>query len=119
MKVFLVKDSKPICENVKIAQSFVERSLGLMFMDEMRGFDGLLISPCNSIHTHFMRFSLDVLFLSTENKVVKVIKNMKPWRMSWIYFSANKVLELPAGTLPEGISPGDEVEIRQEVSGDV
>lgn len=83
-----------------------------MFVKEMRGFDGLLLEPGNSIHNFFVRFPIDVLFLSKDMKIVKIIKCFKPWRISGIYFKARKVLELPNGTITDEMNVGDEIEVR-------
>jgi uncharacterized protein len=59
--------------------------------------EGLHIAPCNSIHTFFMRFAIDALFLDRDGRVVKLLDAIPPWRASGIYFRAHSVLELPAG----------------------
>ena len=100
-----------ICKNAKRAQTFAERSVGLMFSKSMKGFDGLLIRPCNSIHTFFMRYSIDVVFLAKDYTIIKVIRNLRPWRMSWIYFRSKQVLELKGGSLPEHIKKGQKLEV--------
>jgi uncharacterized membrane protein (UPF0127 family) len=103
--------SKNICiaHDVKEARSFQDRLIGLMFKTKMSGFDSLLIQPCNSIHTCFMKYPIDVLFLDESNKIVHIIKLMKPWRFSSLYLKSKKVLELYGGILPENIKVGDEV----------
>lgn len=100
-----------ICKNLKIADDFASRLIGLMFKKEMVGFDGLLIKQCNSIHTFFMRYALDLVFLNKEMKVVKVIENVKPWRMTLMYLKASQVLELEGGTLESRIKKDDQLEI--------
>ena len=80
-----------------------------MFSSDMFGFDGLLIKPCNSIHTFFMQYSLDVAFLDKDLKIVKIIRNLRPWRITGLYLKANQVLELKAGTLDNKIVEGDQV----------
>ncbi len=94
---------------IKTAQGFWERLIGLMFTEKMYGFDGLLIPKCNSIHTFFMHYPLDVVFMDTEFKIVKIIRNLKPWRMTGIYLKASQVLELSEGTLDKKISVGDKI----------
>lgn len=98
-----------IANHVKVASTTIDRMIGLMFKEKMMGFDALLIEPCNSIHTFFMCYPIDVIFLNKNYEVVKIIRNMKPWRLSAIYFRATKVLELQAGTLPENVSKGDKL----------
>jgi uncharacterized membrane protein (UPF0127 family) len=111
MRVVHKKTNKVLGANVKEAKTFIDRLRGLMFMDEMKGMDGLMLDPCRSIHNCFVRFPIDVIFLTGDNKVVKVIKNFKPWRFSWIYFSAQKTLELPAGTLTDEVQKNDVLEV--------
>lgn len=102
---------KILSSNIRPAESFADRLIGLMFKKELVGADGLMIDPCRSIHTCFMKYSLDIVFISSKNQVVKIIRDIKPWRMTWIYFRASKTLELPAGKLPQDIKEGDFLEI--------
>ncbi|MFZ4712709.1 MAG: DUF192 domain-containing protein [Bacteriovoracaceae bacterium] len=99
-----------IAQKALLADGFFDRLIGLMFKKQMIGFDALLIIGSNSIHTCFMRFNIDVVFLSRDNKVVKIFKDMKPWRFTLLYLKAMKVIELPGGSLGS-IQVGDEVEI--------
>ena len=71
---------------------------------------GLLIERCRSIHTHFMRFAIDALFLDAEGIVVAAVEGMRPWRIGRHYPAARSVLELPAGTIAAtGTQRGDRV----------
>lgn len=92
---------KIISNKVKVADSLKDRLIGLMFLDDMIGFDSLLLKPCQSIHTFFMKYPIDVIFLDKNFNIIKVIKNMKPWRVSGFYFKASQVLELRAGSIQE------------------
>lgn len=58
--------------------------------------DGLWIAPCNSVHTLFMRASIDVVYLDREDRVLKIVDALKPWRGS-MYLKAHSVLEVGAG----------------------
>lgn len=72
--------------------------------------EGLLIRPCNSIHTHFMRFPIDVLYVSRADRVIAIDENMGPWRFGRIQRGARYVVELPAGTVAAtGTEVGDKV----------
>lgn len=110
-KVVHIKTGFIFGEKIEHANSFAKRLIGLMFRKEMGKIDGMLLEPGNSIHNCFVRFPIDVLFLDRKNKIVKIIYGFKPWRFSWIYFKATKVLELPAGKIPSNIHIGDEVEV--------
>jgi hypothetical protein len=58
---------------------------------------GLLIAPCNSIHTCWMRFSIDVAFLDDRGGVLAVRSSVRPWRIVWPVRRARFVVEIPAG----------------------
>ena len=81
---------------VKKTETVLERTKGLLGSKDFKEGEGLLITPCNSVHTFFMRFAIDVVFLDKENSVVKVVRSMKPFRLA-MALSASAVLELPAG----------------------
>ncbi len=71
---------------------------------------GILITPCSSIHMFFMRFPIDVVFLDKEDRVVKVVDGIKPWRTA-MGRGGKKALELPTGTTAStGTQPGDHLE---------
>ena len=112
MKVVLKKTNTTLSENVIIASSLYARIMGLMFKKNMNGNQSLLIEPCNSIHTCFMNFKIDVLFVSKKNEVVYVIENMDPWRFSSIHFRSKKVVEFPGGTLKGMVVLGDILEFQ-------
>ena len=107
---------KCVCENgvelaqqVEVATSFFKRLKGLMFRAKLEQGTALLLSPCPQIHTCFMRFPLDVVFLDKNNTVVYIMENLKPWRLSPIVYRAAKTLEMPAGTLQKRIKIGQKV----------
>ncbi len=106
-----VKSNFVIGKNIREASSLKDRVIGLMFSNKMMNMDGLLITPCKSIHTFFMKFSIDVVFIDKKNHIVKIIRSMKPWRMTGFYLNALHTLELPSGTLTEDIKEGDELEV--------
>ena len=107
----VIFEGKEIAKDVFVAKSFVSRLIGLMFKSDIKNGDGLLITRCRSIHTCWMNFSIDVLFLSKNLEVISVIENMKPWRLTWIYPRATQVLELRAGSLKGIVKKGDKVEL--------
>lgn len=111
MKIVHKKTNFILGEKIKHANTMLSRMKGLMFANDFGDMDGLLLDPGNSIHNCFVRFPIDVVFLSSSNKIVKVIRSFKPWRFTRIYFSARRVLELPEGTLPENVIEGDELEV--------
>jgi len=87
------------------------RKKGLLGRDGLLPGEGLWIAPCESVHTFFMRFPIDLIYLDRKLKVRKVRHGVGAWRVS-ACFSAKSVLELPAGTaLETRTERGDTVEI--------
>ena len=81
----------------KVARTFVERARGLIGTRALAPGEGLLIEKCNAIHTFFMSFPIDAYFLDGENRVVKAVRNVRPWRfLVWGGWRAKKVLEVAA-----------------------
>ena len=80
--------------------------------------DGLWILPCKGVHTLGMRFPIDVVYLSSDRKVVHLEQGLAPWRFAPIRLKASSVLELPEHTLRDtGTTIGDELEIATSTSG--
>jgi hypothetical protein len=89
-----------------IADSYWSRFWGLMGRRTLGEGEGLLIEPCSSIHTMFMRFAIDVIFLDEERRVVK-IATVRPFRAA-VGRGSRCVLEVPAGTAERsGLKVGD------------
>lgn len=111
---FLVKNlrtNETYANSAKIAENFFDRLLGLMFKKNWELYDGLVLSPCNSIHTCFMKFKIDVIFLDKSNKVISFFLGLSPWRLTPIYFKAVKVIELPENAIKGDIQKGDSIEV--------
>ena len=78
----------------EVAETFGARAKGLIGHDGLPRGRGLLIPHCNAIHTCFMRFAIDATFLDKKGNVVKVVRNIRPWRLFvWGGFRARQVLE--------------------------
>lgn len=100
-----------VAERVGHARSFWRRFRGLMLQSSLDGDAGLLIEPSGSIHTAFMRFPIDAVFLDKQWQVVKVA-TVKPWRAA--LSKGHSVLELPAGRAAlAGVETGDRLSIEQ------
>lgn len=95
------------------ALSSAARRTGLLKHDSLPQGEGLWIVPCEAIHTFGMKFSIDVVYLNREKKVLKTRSAIVPRRIS-ACLRAHSVLELPAGTLDAtGTQPGDLIEIQK------
>ena len=99
-----------IAEKVQIADTFFRRLKGLLGTDRLPLHCGLLISPCNSVHTFGMRYPITVLFIDEQDVVLKAVDWLKPGRIAWCFKSAY-VIELPAGTADGAhITAGDKLQ---------
>lgn len=103
---------KTLASRVEKADDSVSRNKGLLGRESMGAQEGLWIVPCPMIHTLFMKFPIDVVFLTRELKVARVLENLKPWRLSPWVPSARSVLELKGGVLRGSVTIGDEIEFR-------
>ncbi|NLH95766.1 MAG: DUF192 domain-containing protein [Clostridiaceae bacterium] len=113
MTVTNVTRKTVLAADCKTASTFFARLRGLQFRKRFPPGHGLLLVPCNSIHTFFMRFPIDAVFLDRENRVVHICEGIKPWRVSGMIRSARCVLELPAGTVSAtGTARGDMLDIQ-------
>jgi uncharacterized protein len=81
------------------AKSFLSRFWGLMPRKYINGDEGLLLSPCNSVHTFFMSFDIDVLYLDSSMKVIAAFENVKPWRVLPMKKGCRYVLETASGQI--------------------
>lgn len=82
----------------EVARSFFARAKGLLGRTSLPRGEGLLILRCNAIHTFFMRFAIDATFYDRKDRVVKVVRNIRPWHpFVWGGWRAVKVLETAAG----------------------
>lgn len=99
MKVYNSSKNNLIAGDVKLADNFVTRTFGLIPKNSLSEGEGLLIKPCCSIHTFFMKFSIDILFVNKQNEVVALYENVKPWRILPIHPTSHYVIELPACTI--------------------
>ena len=85
-----------VCERCELADGPVSRARGLLGRTGLSQGDGLLLKPTFSIHTFFMRFPIDVVFLDRDGAVVDVVSRLKPWRAA-TRLRARAALELAAG----------------------
>jgi uncharacterized membrane protein (UPF0127 family) len=100
-----------VCESCELADRPWRRFRGLMGRRRLEPGHGLMLRPTNSIHTCFMRFDIDAVFLDREMHVVAVRERVRPWRAAAAR-GARAVLELPAGDARRrGVEAGHRLEI--------
>ena len=99
-----------VCERGELATSLWKRTKGLLGRSSLDDDEGLWI-PTGSIHMFGMRFPIDVVYANREGRVLKLVRGIRPWRMS-MCIGAKVALELPVGTIDRsGVQVGDHLVI--------
>ena len=112
MSILNVTRGTVLADRETWAVSAADRTRGLLDHDRLDAGEGLVISPCNSVHMFGMRFALDVVFVDKQDRVVRTIENLQPMGFTRIYLSAKRVIELPVGTIGASrTEPGDQLEL--------
>lgn len=102
-----------IVRNVRRADSFTSRLIGLLLRRSLALEDGLLLPKTRQVHCFGMRFSIDLVFLHENGSVISVQSNLRPWGVSRYEPEASAVLELAATALKTyGIEPGQVLQFR-------
>lgn len=110
MRAINRRNGAVLAERVERATSVRARLRGLLGRDSLPPGEALVIEPCTSIHTFFIRFPIDALFVARDGRVVRALASLSPWRATRVYPAAALVIELPAGTLQRtGTVEGDAV----------
>ena len=109
--IFNVTRRTSVCERAVLANRPVQRMRGLLGRRSLPAGEGLLLQPAASVHTTFMRFPIDVVFLDGDLRVVKLVERMPPWRAASSR-QARATLELAAGeATARGIQIGDQLRL--------
>ena len=99
-----------VSAEVYLADNFFSRLKGLMFKSGLKKGEGLLIKQCKQVHTFFMKFDIDVVFLDKSGKAVYIAQNMGGRKISKWILKACDALEFEAGYSAGRIELGDEIE---------
>jgi uncharacterized membrane protein (UPF0127 family) len=95
---------------IDLADTSAKRTTGLLKHAGLRPGEGLWILPCEGVHTFFMKFALDLVYIDKKSVVRKAVSNVPPWRLS-MCLPAHSIIELPAGTIePSATRKGDQLE---------
>lgn len=97
-------------DQIRVASSMRDRTIGLLRTPELRAGEGLWIENAPSIHMFFMPYAIDAVFVGAEGRVTMVVPGLKPWRVVWWARGAKDCLELPAGAAASAnVQVGDEL----------
>jgi uncharacterized membrane protein (UPF0127 family) len=103
------RSEETIASDVNLALTRAERNKGLLGRDSLGASAALVLSPCWSIHTMFMRFPIDVVFVDRDGRAVRLVRDLAPWRIAGAR-RAHATIELPAGSLrARDVRVGDEL----------
>lgn len=98
VQVINVSCNSLLASEALLCDRFYNRMRGLLGKKELPPGRGLIIKPCLQIHSFFMQFSFDALFIDHDNRVIHIEENMLPWKISPLVRGSAMVIELPAGT---------------------
>ena len=102
-----VRTNETLADQLLTAFDSDSRRKGLLGRTSFPPGGALFIAPCNAVHTFFMRFPIDIIFITKSGDIVKLCRSQAPWRMAWA-FRAYATIELAAGALEShDIAVGD------------
>ena len=110
------RTKETVASVVTLAVSRAERRRGLLGRDSLDPSAAMILAPCFSVHTVFMRFPIDVAFVDRDGYAVKIVRRMVPWRLAAAP-RAQAVIELAAGGL-EHVMVGDRLALTPSATGD-
>ena len=106
-----------LAERADLADSVLARARGLLGRATLAPGEGLVLRPCNAVHTLGMAFPIDVVHLDADSRVLRVVADLRPWRLGPLVRGSRVVVELPAGTaLATGTGQGDEVRLEEHTA---
>ncbi|MHB0874622.1 MAG: DUF192 domain-containing protein [Anaerolineae bacterium] len=102
-----------IAENVAVADTHLKRLRGLIGRPPLRAGQALVIKPSQGIHTFFMGYPIDVIYLDADSRIIRALDAIRPYRFGPIDIRTRCIVEMPAGTLQQtGTTEGDVVAFR-------
>ena len=106
-----------LAADARMARSVVERMVGLLGRRVLRDGEALILLACRAIHTCFMRFAIDVVFVNGAWGVVAIRCTLPPWRLTPVVWAAEAAIELPAGQVTRAQHAVGDRLVLQPVSG--
>ena len=117
MRVVNVSRNAVLAERAVVADSFLDRARGLLGRSALAPGEGLILRPCNAVHTVGMTFPIDVVHLGADSRVLRIVADLRPWRLGPLVRGSRVVVELPAGIVrATGTKVGDVVQLGQPTS---
>lgn len=111
LKISNLTRSTELATQAEVAKTSAARQKGLLGRTGLPEGGGLWIVPCESVHTFFMKFPIDLVYIDRKKTVKKVRRNVPPWRLS-ACLTAHSIIELPAGVIDRSqTAPGDRLEL--------
>ena len=118
VRVVNVTRNALLAERADLADSFLARARGLLGRSDLALGEGLVIRPCNAVHTLGMAFPIDVVHLDADSRVLRVVADLRPWRFGPLVRGSRVVVELPAGTaLATGTGRGGALRLERAAIG--
>ena len=113
MQLVNLTNGTVLAHRIEVANSFKKRLRGLIGRSALKQGEAMVLLPCKSVHTCFMKFPIDVVFVNKEDVVIRVIESLKPFMFSPIIPHSHIVFELPAGRLAAtGTMEGHRLQIK-------
>jgi len=106
-RLIRLSDRSVLLERLELATTFWSRFIGLQFRRSLATDQGLLLQPCSSLHSCFMRFPIDVIMLDRENRVLKVRRRLSPWRAMICVAGTEAIIETAVDAVE--LLPGEQV----------
>jgi uncharacterized protein len=118
MRIYHSATGQCLAERVTLANTFWTRLRGLIGRRHLAPTEALWLRPCYGVHTFWMFFAIDVIFLDRELRIVKLVENLRPFRLTMPHGQARSVLEFPAHTIARTtLKVGDQLRlVRKEAA---
>ena len=95
----IMKNHQVLTSKATVADSWGARLKGLLGKPSLSQNEALILDPCTCVHTFFMKFSIDVVFTNSRGEIVSLYSDLKPFRLTWLHWSAKTAIELSSGTI--------------------
>ena len=112
MQLINVTTGAVVADKLIMKDGFFGRLRGLLGVKKLGTGEGIILKPCTQIHTFFMSMPIDAVFIDDDLKVLRVIENMRPWRVSPLLLKAVYVVESASGALKDALKEGDIITLR-------